>query len=278
MDPMEMTSEKPVGNGAGVPRWLDLRPLGLIAFSIAMVWSISILAGTWKSVRVKPEVRTIKVIGSAKKRIISDLIEWSASIEARAPDRTAAYKLLREHTEKAVAFLQAQGIKAAEIQPSSATFEEEFDTVEEVKQVPGPNNTTVPMKAEKKVFKGFVTRQAITVRSSDVARVEKASREITGLLEQGVSIASDAPSYFYTKLGELKVEMLAAAGKDARARADNILRSTGGAEIKKLRSTNMGIINVNPANSTETNAEGNNDHTSFEKDIITIVRAEYELE
>jgi uncharacterized protein len=275
---MEILSEKPVGNGLGVPRWLDLRPLGMIALSIGMVWSISIVAGTWKSVRAKPEVRTIKVIGSAKKRIVSDLIEWSAAIEARAPDRTAAYKLLREHSEKAVAFLQGQGIKPTEILPSSASFEEEIETVTEIKQLPGPNNTTVPTRVDKRVPKGFVTRQTITVRSSDVTRVEKASREVTGLLEQGVSITSEAPSYFYTRLGELKVEMLAAAGKDARARADNILKSTGGAAIKKLRNTNMGIININPANSTETSAEGNNDQTSFEKDIITIVRAEFELE
>ena len=275
---METLSEKAVGNGNGVPRWFDVRPVGMIAFSIAIVWSISIVAGTWKSVRVKPEVRTIKVIGSAKKRIISDLIEWDAALEARAPDRTSAYKLLRDHSERTVAFLQAQGIKPTEIQPSSVRFQEEFDAVEDIKQVPGPNNTLVPIKTEKRVFKGFVTRQSITVRSSDVARVEKSSREVTGLLEQGVSITSGQPSYFYTRLGELKVEMLAAAGKDARARADNILGSTGGASIKKLRSTNMGIININPANSTETSAEGNNDHTSFEKDIITIVRAEYELE
>lgn len=275
---METLSERAVEKESGVPRWLDLRPLGLIALSIAMVWSISIVAGTWKSVRVKPEVRTIKVIGSAKKRIASDLIEWSAAIEARAPDRTAAYKVLRDHSEKAIAFLQAQGIKPTEVSPSSASFEEEMETVTEIKQLPGPNNTTVPTRVDKQVSKGFVTRQSITVRSSDVSRVEKASREVTSLLEQGISITSEAPSYFYTRLGELKVEMLAAAGKDARARADNILKSTGGASIKKLRNTNMGIININPANSTETSAEGNNDRSSYEKDIITIVRAEFELE
>ena len=115
------------------------------------------------------------------------------------------------------------------------------------------------------------------MRSTDVGRVEKASREITRLLEQGVSITSEAPSYFYTRLGELKVEMLAAAGKDARARADNILKSTGGAAIGKLVDADMGIININPANSTQTSEEGNNDTSSFEKDIITIVHAEFEL-
>jgi hypothetical protein len=272
---MEMMSEKPteVGSG-GVPRWLDLRPLGLIAIAIAAVMSTSIVMDTYHSIKVKPEKRTIKVIGSAKKRIVSDLIEWEASIEARSPDRTAAYKMLREHREIAVKFLEGQGIKKAEIQPQSATFEEEFNVTEEFKVFPGAKEAT---RVEKKTFKGFVTRESIIVRSTDVQVVEKAAREVTSLLEQGISITSGEPAYFYTRLGELKVEMLALAGKDARARADNILKSTGGAEIKRLLDANMGIININPANSTETSNEGNNDRTSYEKDIITIVRAEFEL-
>ncbi len=269
---MEMMSEKPE---AHLPRWLDLRPIGLVAMAGAFVWSTWIAASTWKSVRVNPETRTIKVTGSAKKRIVSDLIQWEAVLEAHAPDRTAAYKALHDERDKAVAFLTGQGIKQDEIQPQSTTFEQEFDVTQEVKLVPGSN---VPTTVEKKTPKGYVTREVIIVRSTDVSRIEKASREITGLLEQGVSITSEAPQYFYTRLGELKVEMLAAAGKDARARADNILKSAGGASIGKLIIADMGIININPANSTETSEEGNNDTTSLEKDIITIVHAEFELE
>ena len=269
---MERMTEKP----EFLPTCVALvRPLGAIAIAIAAVWCVSIAASTYKSVKIKPEVRTIKVVGSAKKRIHSDLIEWAAVIEARAVDRTTAYKNLRDHRDKAVAFIAAQGVKATEIQPQSATFEEEFNVDVEFKMLPG---ATEPIKLEKKTPKGFVTRETIIVRSNDVAVVEKASRNITSLLEQGVSVTSHAPSYFYTKLGDLKVEMLAAAGRDARARADNILKSAGGAAIQRLRKTNMGIININPANSTETSHEGNNDRSSFEKDIITIVRAEFELD
>lgn len=270
---MEMLSEKPTDPTP--PRWLDLRPLGLIAMAIAAVICTGKVMDTYYSVKVKPEKRTIKVVGSAKKRIVSDLIEWSGMIEARAPDRTTAYKLLRESREKTVAFLQGYGIRAEDIQPQSSTFQEEFDITEEFKVFPG---TKVATRVEKKTFKGYITRGSIIVRSTDVQKVEKASREVTSLLEQGISITSDAPSYFYTRLGELKVEQLAAAGQDARARADNILKSTGGAAIKRMLDANMGIININPANSTETSHEGNNDRTSYEKDIITIVRAEFELE
>ena len=272
-----MMSEKPVdpATNANVLQWF-MRPVGMIALAIAAVMCTSIVMNTYRSIKIKPEKRTINVVGSAKKRIVSDLIEWEAVLEARAPDRTAAYKLLREHTEQTVAFLEGgQGIKRAEIQPQSATFEQEFDVTEEFKVFPGAKEAT---RVEKRTPKGYVTRVTISVRSTDVQRVEKASREVTMLLEQGISIASGAPAYFYTRLGELKVEMLAAAGKDSRARADNILKSTGGANIKRLIDANMGIININPANSTETSNEGNNDHTSYEKDIITIVRAEFELE
>ena len=268
---MERMTEKPERT---IPR-IDIRPLGLVALAIAAVWCTSIVTSTYYSIKVKPEKRTIKVIGSAKKRIVSDLIEWEASLEARAPDRTTAYKILREHSAKAVAFIEQQGIKSSEVQPQSATFEEEWDVKVEMKVLPGLKE---PIRDEKRTSKGFVTRQTIIVRSGDVQKVEKASREITSLLEQGVSITSAAPAYFYTRLGELKVEMLAAAGRDARARADNILKSTNGAAIKRLLDANMGIININPANSTETSSEGNNDRSSFEKDIITIVRAEFELD
>lgn len=254
---------------------IDLRPVGLVALAIAGVWSTAIASGTWRTVRSRPEQRTIKITGSAKKRIVSDLIEWSAVLEAQAPDRTEAYKQLRDERDKAVAFLQAQGIKPAEILPQSTTVERELEKIEEVKVLPG---TTVPTKTTREVFRGFTTREAIVVRSTDVARIEKASREITSLLEQGVSITSEQPRYFYTRLGELKIEMLAAAGKDARSRAENILRSAGGAALGKLIVADMGIININPANSTQTSEDGNNDTSSLEKDIITIIHAEYALD
>ena len=92
-----------------------------------------------------------------------------------------------------------------------------------------------------------------------------------------MSVNSRNPKYFYTRLGELKPEMPAPAARDARDRAENILRSAGNAAIGKLLVADMGIININPANSTETSEEGNNDTTSLDKDIITIVYAEFEV-
>jgi hypothetical protein len=93
-----------------------------------------------------------------------------------------------------------------------------------------------------------------------------------------VPISSSEPAYFYSKAGDLKIEMLAEAARDARTRAENILEKAGGSKIGKLRAADMGVININPANSTATSWEGNNDTSSLEKDIITIVHVTFELE
>lgn len=95
--------------------------------------------------------------------------------------------------------------------------------------------------------------------------------------ESEVCVTSDSPSYYYTRLGELKLEMLAEAAKDARGRAENILRSAGNTSVGKLVYADMGIIDINAANSTETSTEGNNYTNSRDKDIITIVHASFEV-
>jgi len=255
-------------------RMTGLPPLAALAMALGMVLSTLIAAGTWKDVRKRPDKNNIRITGSARKRIASDLIEWSATVEAKAQERTAAYLALKSGTAKAVAFLKEQGIKAEEIQTQSASITEEFETVREDKVLPGTN---VPLRSERRISTGFRAVQAISLSSTDIALVEKASREITTLLEQEVFVTSNPRRYYYTRLGELKLEMLAEAAKDARGRAENILRAAGNTSVGKLVYADMGIININPANSTGTSNEGNNDTSSYAKDIITIVHAEYEV-
>jgi len=244
-------------------------PWAALAIGAAMVASTAVGISGWERVRTRPKGRMIDVTGSAKKRIVSDRIEWTATIETRDLDRTAAAKALAGHVKTAIDYLGTQGIKKDEIRAQAADAEE-ITATEYI--------GTGDRRIEKSVFKGYKMSQQIAVRSSDVERVDRVSREITQLLERGVPVSSSDPEYFYAKLGELKIEMLAAAARDARVRANAILAETGGGRVARLRSADMGVINVNPANSTETSWEGNNDTTSLDKDIITIVHVTFELE
>lgn len=241
---------------------------GLLFVAVGVVVATWVASSAWERVKTRPADRTIQVTGSAKKRIVSDQIEWSAEIATQDLDRTAAYHALAGYMKTAQEYLRAQGVKPEEIRASSASVQEAWDT---------EYQGTGEERIQRRVFRGYRTSQGVTVRSDDVARVERISREITSLLEQGVPVSSSSPSYFYTKMGELKIEMLSEAARDARSRAENMLEKAGGGSIASLRSADMGVININPANSTETNWEGNNDTSSLEKDILTIVHVTYEV-
>jgi uncharacterized protein len=235
---------------------------------VALLAATWVAASTWERVKTKPKEHSIQVTGSATRRITSDLIEWSASIEVQNPDRSAAYRQLHEHVAQTVAYLEKVGITKESIGVSSVTVQQ----VQELEVV-----GTGEERIERMVIKGYLLQQQINVSSPDVETVAQASREVTALLENGISISSGMPEYHYTKLGDLKIEMLAEAAKDARARAENIIEAAGG-ELGELVGADMGVININPPNSRSSSWDGNNDTSTVEKDIITVVHATFELE
>jgi len=256
-----------------MPAMRDRSPLGWAAMAIGLIAATQIAFGAWERVRgPKPVDRSISVTGSAKRRITSDYAEWSATVVTEDKDRTVAYRTLHTQVDATIANLKAQGLTDADIRVSSATFQELHETETTTKGTGAKIQVTT-----RDIMVGWRTTQGVTVASSNVALIEKVSREVTSLLEQGITITSDAPSYYYTRLGELKIEMLAEASKDARTRAENMIKSAGGAGLGKLRAADMGVINVNPANSTDTSWDGNNDTTALDKDIISVVHTTYVL-
>src|SRR5258708_28923275 len=120
----------------------------------------------------------------------------------------------------------------------------------------------------------YAMEQSIEVTSSDIDKVTKASHEATKLIEDGIYVDSDAPRYLYTKLAELKIQMLAEASKDARVRAEQMATNMGSG-VTSLQSAKMGVMQINAANETEVSAEGNNDTTSLDKDIMAVVTATF---
>lgn len=241
--------------------------LGWLALSVGLIVSTAIAAQSWVRVRLHRD-HSIEVTGSARRRIVSDLIEWKAQVATEGKDRFAAYKSLREQVDRTLAYLKEQGVTDSELRVSSASSEELTET-----EYVGKGEDRI----ERKISKGVRESQEIAVSSKEIKKIEKVSREVTQLLASGVPVSSDAPSYYYTQLGALKIEMLAEAAKDCRTRAERIVSSTGGAQIGKLRRADMGVININPANSTDVSNEGNNDVSSLDKDILTIVHCSFDL-
>jgi hypothetical protein len=243
---------------------MDRYGRGALGALLGLAFVLSTVIGSRALVRVKSEDQTIVVTGSAKRRIRSDLIVWSATVSYKGDTMQAAYKELAKATPKVTAYLTEKGIAAAEIQ---------VDSVETKRLHPHDKEGR---ELEETVI-GYSMAQTIEVRSHDVDRVAQVSRAATELIDRGIMLESNAPEYHYTKLGELKIEMLSEAARDTRIRAAHIADATH-AKLGPLRSARMGVMQINPADSTETSSEGNNDTTSLDKDVIAVVTSSFQLE
>jgi hypothetical protein len=124
---------------------------------------------------------------------------------------------------------------------------------------------------------GYELSQSVEVRSANVALVDQLSREATDLISSGVIFESEAPEYIYTKLGEMKVTMLAEAAKDARQRGEQIARNSG-CRLGNVRYARMSPLRITPAYEVvELDEYGTNDTSSLEKDITAVVSVGYAI-
>ena len=74
-------------------------------------------------------------------------------------------------------------------------------------------------------------------------KVEQISRNISELLDKGIELDNNYLNYYYTKLSDLKIEMLAEATDNARNRAKTIAKSAG-ARLGGLQTANMGVFQI----------------------------------
>lgn len=210
----------------------------------------------------KASAEVINVTGSAEKKIVSDYSVWTSGFSVRDAQLKEAFAKLKGDTAKVKAYLASKGISDNEMIISQV------------------ETTPIYKRNEKGNFtndiEAYVLNQRVEVRSADVAKITVVSRESTELIEQDIRFVSDAPQYFYTKLGELKLEMLAAASADAKKRAGKIAAASGN-KIGRIRSADMGVFQITPVNSTEVSAWGENDTTSLEKKVFAVVHADFAI-
>ncbi|MFN2532312.1 MAG: SIMPL domain-containing protein [Pyrinomonadaceae bacterium] len=228
--------------------------LSAIALAVGLVLAATV--GGWFFVKGKRGDQTITVTGSARTRIRSDLVIWRAGVSYQAPVLADAYRSLAESVPRVKAYLLSKGISQDQITVSSISSQTLHGRTSD--------------GGETSEITGYSLRQELEVKSSDVDRIAIIARESTELINQGILIESLPPEYHYTKIGDLKIKMLAEAAKDAKVRAEQIAQSTG-SSIGAVRTARMGVLQITPADSNEVSDTGMNDTSALEKDITAVV-------
>lgn len=232
-----------------------------LALAIGLIVSAAVLGWFYKTKKDSDDAVT--VTGSARKRIKSDLVIWSAGVSFQAPKLADAYSQLTENVPRIKQYLIGKGIAENQITISSIS-----SNVLHGRDADGNETSEIT---------GYALRQEVEVRSGDVDRISQIAREATELINQGILLESAPPKYYYTQLGNLKIEMLGEAAKDAKTRAEQIAASTGN-RIGTVRSARMGVMQITAADSTEVSDSGISDTASIDKDMTAVVNISFAVE
>ncbi len=239
-----------------------------VILAIGFIIAAFIISGTWK--KVASSNVTIAVTGSASKEIKSDLGIWDGSFSNESPSMTDAYAKLLETNSKVKNYLVSFGFPEEKIVFSSINTTELYEQKSRGEMYMGESYSTG------KVI-GYRLTQNVMVESQEVEMIDRLSRTVTELINQGISINSNPPRFLYTKLSDLKIEMIGLAAQDAKTRAEQIAKATGNS-VGDVRSSKTGVIQINAKNSTEVSDYGVNDVSSLEKTITAVVNVSFSLD
>ena len=234
---------------------------GMIALAAGLVTASALTAGAVKSMRRADDA--IEVTGSARRPIRSDVAIWRLSVTGEGASLQEASASLAQPSQRVLAFLRQNAVPDSVLTMGSLVPEPVFRILE--------NGTTTGEVV------GYRVTQPFTVRSTDVNAVKALTQRADALIREGVPLSSGAPEYLYTRLAEIRTEMLADATEDAQRRAQAIAKSVG-SEIGGVRSARMGVFQITPRNSTEVSDYGINDTSSLEKDITAVVRVTFAVD
>lgn len=225
----------------------------IVAISIIL----SMLIGANAFMNRNKQDNSISVTGLAERDFESDLIVWQSQFSVKSMSLTDAYAQIRKNNETTQRFLVSKGVSDSSITFSAVDLSKDY------------NYSTDQYGRSLNTFDGYRLTQTVSITSSEVEKIEKISREITELINQGIEINSLTPQYFYTKLADLKIVMLAEATKDGLQRAKTIAENSD-AKLGKLKSSSMGIFQIVAQNSSEEYSWGGSFNTSSKKKTASV--------
>lgn len=237
----------------------------------AIIVTIGLLAGSFLLGRAYnykfKSKNTVSVLGSSQHDFTADLIVWSATFTRTSMDLKDAYATLKNDEKAVREYLQKRNIADKEMIFSSIVINKQYNTTYDDNGRQTGNT-----------FVGYQLMQTVKLESKNLEGVEKISREITELLQSGIELSSGEPLYYYTKLSDLKINLLAKASADAYNRATTIATNAN-SKLGRLRKAAMGVFQITGQYSNEDYSYGGAFNiTSKNKTASITVRLEYELD
>lgn len=173
--------------------------------------------------RAKMADRSVTVRGLAEREVTADLATWTIAYSAQSSDLGSAQADMDRDTAAITKFFKELGFEADALKPTGANVNQY-------------SSSGIPQ---------YTIRQRLSLRTKDIDKAQAAVARQFDLVRRGVVLEDGSGmSYTFTKLDEIKPEMVAAATKDARKSAEQFAEDSG-TDVGGIKSATQGYFSIN---------------------------------
>ncbi|WP_461517915.1 SIMPL domain-containing protein [Porticoccus sp.] len=186
------------------------------------------------AIRFKEYERTVNVKGLAEQEYPADVVIWPIQFAEASNNLEELYSAIDRGADKIRQFLLAKGLSDEEISVAMASITDksarDFDS---------------GVRAE---FR-YTAQQTVTVYSSQVDKVRGVMGSLSELGKQGIALTGgnyqSQPQYLFTRLNEVKPEMIEVATRKAREVAEKFAEDSQ-SRLGKIKRASQGQFSISP--------------------------------
>jgi hypothetical protein len=208
-------------------RWSFPALAAALVLGLALVLAAGWAASGLKQIRTGDRFVTVK--GSAERDVDADLVVWPLTHSVDGNDLAEVRRALDANTAVIRTFFTAAGFKPDDITVSPPRLEDRWAWASPDSRPP----------------QRFRYATTVILRSGDVPNALAALRNTGELVSRGVLLGDgSAPEFDYTRLNDIKPELIAEATAAARDSAEQFAKDSG-ARLGGIRSANQGVVTIN---------------------------------
>lgn len=174
--------------------------------------------------RAKMAERSVTVRGLSERNVTADLASWTLVYSANGGELGPVQAAVDERSRAVRAFFKSHGFKDEALSDTGTGVSQYYDNER------GQNIVTV--------------RQSMQLRTTDVMKARGAFARQSDLIRQGVPLEDGSGMvYSFTKLNQIKPQMIAEATHNARQSAEQFARDSG-TDVGTIRQATQGYFSV----------------------------------
>ena len=202
-------------------------------FSVGMVVGGYLLGDGLR--RAKMAERSVTVRGLSERNVTADLATWTLVYSENGSELGPVQASVDEKSRAVRAFFKGMGFKDSELSDTGTGVNQYYDKDRE------QNVVTV--------------RQSVQLRTGEVMKARVAFARQADLIRRGVALEEGSGMvYSFTRLNQVKPEMIAEATHNARQSAEQFARDSG-TDVGTIRQATQGYFSVG-ARDGDTDGEG----------------------